>query len=71
MNLVKTQLPDFCRDTNNFALINTNVEAYRQYKLQRKNTDLIAKQELTINKLSEEIKELKDIVKQLVKEKNG
>lgn len=71
MKLVKTQLPDFCRDTSSFALINTNVEAYKQYKLQRKNIDLIAKQDQTINKLSEEVKELKEIVKQLVKDKNG
>jgi len=71
MKLIKTQNPDFSRDQSNFALINTNVNAYKQYKLQRNNRNQIAKQEEEIKKLTSDIEQLKELVKLLVKDKNG
>lgn len=71
MKLIKTAIPDFSRDTNTFALINTNVAAYNQYKLQRDNRNKIIKQEKEIENLSSEVTQLKDLVKQLLKDKNG
>ncbi len=71
MKLVKTQHPDFFRDESNSALINTNVNAYKQYKLQREQRKKLARQDKEVNNLKNELDELKQIIKQLVKEKNG
>jgi cell division protein FtsB len=71
MRLIKTQNPDFSRDESNYALINTNVSAFNLYKQQRKNRNNITAQDKEIDNLKSEINELKLLVKQLVKEKNG
>lgn len=62
MKLTKTTNPDFCRDSRNNALINTNVGALVRYKQQRQ-------QNKTIEDLKEEVDELKDLVKLLLKDK--
>lgn len=71
MKLIKTQNSDFCRDESNHALINTNVNAFNLYKMQRKNRNNINSQEKEIENLKSEINELKSLVKHLIKEKNG
>lgn len=71
MKLVKTQHADFSRDESTFALINTNVTAYKQYKMQRMQRAKLLNQNKEIDVLKNELNELKSIIKQLVKEKNG
>lgn len=71
MKLIKTQNPDFSRDESNHALINTNVSAFNLYKQQRKNKKVAESNEQEIKNLKDEIGELKNLVKQLIKEKNG
>jgi len=71
MKLIKTNNSDFYRDQSNYALINTNANAYKQYKLQRNNKSKLLEQEAVISNLSSEIEELKKLVKQLVEKKNG
>jgi hypothetical protein len=60
MRLVKTNNKEFFRDEHNNALINTNASAYKQYKIYRENRN-------TINDLKSEIKELKEIIRGMVK----
>lgn len=60
MKLVKTEYPDYSRDEDSHALINTNVNAYKQYKSQRENKNII-------NKLNNDIEDLKSLVQTLIK----
>jgi len=60
MKLIKTEYPDFSRDESSHALINTNVNAYKQYKLQRENRNVI-------DKLNKDIEDLKSLVQTLIK----
>lgn len=69
--LVKTSDPDFNRDEDSTALINTNISAYKQYKLARSNKKNTELHESKIASLEAEIKELKSLVRELVKERNG
>lgn len=68
--LYKTNDPDFVRDDSNFAIINTNVNAYKQYKLARASKLAVAGQEDKIKKLEDQVNELTSLVKELLKEKN-
>lgn len=67
--LVKTNLVDFQRDKESNALINTNVHAYKLYKQQRKDRLSVLKKDERIEKLEDELKDLKQLVKGLL-EKN-
>lgn len=67
--LVKTNLVDFHRDKESNALINTNVHAYKLYKQQRKDRLSVLKKDKRIEKLEDELKDLKQLVKGLL-EKN-
>lgn len=67
--LVKTNLVDFQRDKESNALINTNVHAYKLYKQQRKDRLSVLKKDKRIEKLEDELKDLKQLVKGLL-EKN-
>jgi hypothetical protein len=69
--MLKTTDPDFVRDESSFALINTNVNAYKQYKLARANKLAVASNEQKIKELETEVSELKTLVRELLKEKNG
>ena len=68
--IVKTTDNDFVRDTSCNALINTNVNAYKQYKLARQNRKSTNQNEDKIKAMQEEISELKQLVRELLKEKN-
>ena len=67
--LVKTNLVDFQRDKESNALINTNVHAYKLYKQQRKDRLSVLIKDERIEKLEDELKDLKQLVKGLL-EKN-
>ena len=66
MSLIKTNNPDFWRDESSNALINTNVNAYKLYKQQRQN----ASKNVELDRLKDEVAELKLLVKKLLEEKN-
>ena len=59
MKLVQTQSPDFYRDTDTNAVINTNVAAFNLYKQQRKGKE-------TIESLKQEVEDLKALVRELI-----
>jgi len=67
----KTEDPDFVRDERSGALINTNVNAYRLYKQQRSSQTHIKNLDYEIDSLRNEINELKQLIKEVVKEKHG
>jgi len=69
--LVKTSDPDFHRDQDTTALINTNVSAFKQYKLARATKNSSMQNERKIEQLENEIQELKTLVKELIKDRNG
>lgn len=60
MKLLKTQDPNLYRDEHSNAVINTNAAAFKLYKQQRDSKD-------TIDSLRQEVNELKDLVKELIK----
>lgn len=68
--LHKTNDPNFVRDDSNFAIINTNASAYKQYKLARANRLAVVEQEDKIKNLQNQVNELTSLVKELLKEKN-
>jgi hypothetical protein len=68
--LIKTEDTDFLRDDCSKALINTNVNAFKQYKLARANRKLSSENDQKIKELEAEVTELKTLVRELLKEKN-
>lgn len=71
MNTIRTNHGDFIRDVNSSSLINTNVDSFKAYKKQRENRSQIESQAAVINNLTNEVAELKELVKRLIEEKNG
>lgn len=57
---------DFQRDRNTNALINTNKEAYLQYKRLKKRESRIDRIEESVDSLSQEISEVKSLLKQIL-----
>tara|TARA_R100000458_G_C8141371_1_gene152413 strand:+ start:241 stop:459 length:219 start_codon:yes stop_codon:yes gene_type:complete len=55
---------DLYRDNMSNAIVNTNFKEYEAYKNR-------ARQKNKLNRVEEELKELKSILKQLLKEKEG
>lgn len=68
---IKTTDPDFVRDDSTNALINTNVNAYKQYKLARAGKLQASSQEHKIKSLESQVQELTSLVKELLKDKHG
>lgn len=64
MRLVKTQTPDFYRDEDTNALINTNASAFKLYKQQRADRHKVVS-------MQQEIDELKNLVRTLIEDKHG
>jgi hypothetical protein len=64
MRLVKTQNPEFYRDEDTNALINTNASAYKLYKQQRADRN-------KVSTMQQEIDELKALVAKLLEDKHG
>lgn len=67
----KTNDPDYMRDERSGALINTNVNAYKLYKQQRASQTQIKSLDSEIAGLRNEINELKQLIKEIVREKHG
>jgi len=69
--LVKTNDPDFLRDESSQALINTNINAFNQYKLARAGRESVMNQEKRIKSLENDISQLKELINNIVSKNNG
>jgi len=69
--IVKTEDSDFNRDDSNFALINSNVEAYRLYRNQRAQQNEHANLQRQINTLKDDMKDIKSMLKVLIQRENN
>lgn len=56
--------PNFKRDSGSTAVLNTNVQAYQEYKLRRDNNR-------KLKDMEKEIDDLKSLVKALLESRNG
>jgi|688.fasta_scaffold2533480_2 hypothetical protein len=52
--------PDYVKDQENNAILNTNLQALAEYKQKKKQTALIFSMEQEINMLKEEIMKIKN-----------
>lgn len=62
---------DFIRDEASGALINTNINAYKQYKLARDSNKTIGELNGQINDLKSQVDELKTLLYKVLEEKNN
>lgn len=67
---IKTNDPDFVRDEHSTALINTNVQAYKQYKIARANKQQIGSYKQEIDDLKSQVKNLTELVNRLIEGKH-
>lgn len=67
---IKTNDPDFVRDDSSTALINTNVNAYKLYKLNRINKSQLTMHKEEITSLKNQINELTQLVNKLIEGKH-
>ena len=69
MNQVaKTEKEDFLRDTTNQALINTNVNAYKQYVQQRESQKKVMDIEGEVTSLKRDVTDIKEMLMILIKQ---
>ena len=69
MNQVaKTEKEDFLRDTTNQALINTNVNAYKQYVQQRESQKKVIDIEGEVTSLKKDVTDIKEMLMILIKQ---
>lgn len=66
--LVKTEHPGLVRDTASSAVINTNKEAYDNYKMAREEKLRVQRLAGEINTLQRDIGEIKQLLAQLIKQ---
>jgi len=71
MAIVKTTDPNFSRDEDSGAIINTNVMAYNLYKQQRSNLGNVSALNSKIDHLEQELRDLKTLLKDIVRDKYG
>lgn len=67
-NVVKTEKEDFLRDQSNHALINTNVNAYKQYVQQRESQKKVMDIESEVNSLKKDVTDIKEMLMILIKQ---
>ena len=68
MKTVKIQDTKYIRDINSKAVLNTNRNALEQYKLERQRREA---EKNDINRMKEDIVELKEMIKTLLGKQNG
>ena len=68
MKTVKIQDTKYIRDVNSKAVLNTNRNALEQYKLERQRREA---EKNDINRMKEDIVELKKMIKKLLGKQNG
>lgn len=69
--MVKTEDNDFNRDQSNFALINTNIEAYKMYRRQRTHGAETTNLQHQVDALKTDIADIKDMLKVLIQRENN
>mgnify|MGYP003135256640 FL=1 len=68
MKTVKIEDSKYVRDLNSKAVLNTNVKALEQYKLERERVEA---EKNDINNMKKDIAELKEMIKTLLGKQNG
>lgn len=68
MKTVKIEDTKYIRDINSKAVLNTNRNALEQYKLERQRREA---EKNDINRMKEDIVELKKMIKKLLGKQNG
>jgi len=68
--VAKTEKGDFLRDTTNHALINTNVNAYKQYIAQRDSQKKVMSVESEVESLKKDVTDIKEMLMILIKQTN-
>lgn len=66
--LIKTEHPGFVRDTESKAVINTDVEAYKNYKLLRDEKLKVRQLSNEVESIKQDVQEIKHLLKMLVKQ---
>jgi len=66
--LIKTEYPGLMRDTTSHAIINTNKEAFDNYKAARDEKLRVQKLIGEVNVLKREVSEIKQLLLQLIKQ---
>jgi hypothetical protein len=69
--IVKTEERDFDRDPHNFALLNSNVEAYKLYQRQRSQSTQNADLQRQIDTLKDDMSDIKSMLKVLIQRENN
>ena len=69
--IVKTEDKDFNRDQRNFALINSNVEAYKIYQRQRAQSTENNNLQRQIDVLRDDMTDIKSMLKVLIQRENN
>jgi hypothetical protein len=68
---VKTEDSDFLRDQSNYALINSNINAYNLYKQQRKQQYDFSNVQQEIDMLKTDISDIKNMLGILIQRENN
>jgi len=68
MNTLKTEKEDFLRDSDNHALINTNVSAYKQYLQTRESHKKVSGIENEVSNLKKDVEDIKQMLMILIKQ---
>ena len=66
----KTENDGYLRDDNNSALINTNINAYKQYVSQRESQKKVRSLESEVDSLKSDITDIKEMLSILIKQNN-
>jgi hypothetical protein len=66
--LVKTEYPGLVRDTVSTAVINTNKEAFDNYKMAREEKLRVQKLAGEVSNLQQDVSEIKGLLMQLIKQ---
>jgi len=66
--MIKTENPDYIRDDSNHALINTNVNAYKNYVQQRQAQKKVIDIEDEVGNLKKDVTEIKEMLMILIKQ---
>ena len=68
--MIKTETDGYLRDDSNHALINTNVNAYKQYVSQRESQNKVRSLESEVDSLKSDITDIKEMLSILIKQTN-
>ncbi len=68
--ILRTEKEDFSRDARNHALINTNVNAYKQYRMNRESQKKVVSIESEVESLKKDVGDIKEMLMILIKQNN-